>query len=56
MSLTESWHEPDFKEMQEDGNTTYHIEFEDGTERTTTITAIAYLARLDPEATIVDSE
>lgn len=56
-SLVDSWHEPDFKAMQNDGNDTYHVMFEgDDEPRRTSITVIAYLARLDPDAQIVESE
>lgn len=52
--LHEMWDESEFRAMQEDGIETYTIDFEDGPTRDTTITALAYFARLDPEATIVD--
>lgn len=51
-SLTEMWDEAEFQRMKEDGVESYTIEFENGETRETSITAFAYLARLDPEATI----
>jgi hypothetical protein len=51
-SVAAQFDEDDFEAMRGDGVEEYRIRFADGRERTTVITALAYFAQLDPEATV----
>ncbi len=50
--LFEQFDEHDFEAMRDDGHDEYRIRFQNGRERRTCLTVIAYYARLDPEATV----
>jgi hypothetical protein len=54
-TLTDDFDEDEFESMQNDDVESYRIEFDDGTERETSMTAMAYFATLDPEADVYEA-
>lgn len=53
-NLSDDWDESDFQKLWQQDDTEYVIDFDGRSRRTTTISAIAYFATLDPEAEIVE--